>query len=30
VPIVGPLIGGPLGALIYDWFIGRNFPAEKK
>ena len=29
VPIVGPLIGGPLGALIYDWFIGRNFPAEQ-
>jgi len=29
VPIVGPLIGGPLGALLYDWFIGRHFPPEK-
>ena len=29
VPIVGPLIGGPLGALVYDWFIGKNFPPEK-
>ena len=28
VPIVGPLIGGPLGALVYDWFIGKNFPPE--
>ena len=28
VPIVGPLIGGPLGALVYDWFIGKRFPAE--
>jgi glycerol uptake facilitator protein len=24
VPILGPLIGGPLGAYIYDWFVGRN------
>ncbi len=30
VPIVGPLIGGPLGALVYDWFIGKNFPTEQK
>ncbi len=30
VPIVGPLIGGPLGALVYDWFIGKNFPPEQK
>ena len=22
VPIVGPLIGGVIGVLIYDWFIG--------
>jgi MIP family channel proteins len=29
VPIVGPLIGGPLGALVYDWFIGKRFPTEK-
>lgn len=29
VPIVGPLIGGPLGALVYDWFIGKHFPTEK-
>lgn len=29
VPIVGPLIGGPLGALIYDWFVGKRFPAEQ-
>jgi MIP family channel proteins len=26
VPIVGPLIGGPLGAWIYDLFIGDRFP----
>lgn len=30
VPIVGPLIGGPLGALVYDWFIGRNFPKQEQ
>ncbi|MBS1786658.1 MAG: MIP family channel protein [Acidobacteria bacterium] len=29
VPIVGPLIGGPLGALVYDWFIGNRFATEK-
>lgn len=28
VPIVGPLVGGVLGALIYDWLIGNHFPAE--
>jgi glycerol uptake facilitator protein len=28
VPIVGPFIGGPLGGLIYDTFIGRFLPAE--
>ena len=27
VPIVGPLVGGPLGAYVYDWFIG-NFLTE--
>ncbi|MBO0720472.1 MAG: aquaporin family protein [Blastocatellia bacterium] len=28
VPIAGPLIGGPLGALAYDALIGRYFPKE--
>jgi MIP family channel proteins len=28
VPIVGPLIGGPLGAIVYDWFISRQHPKE--
>ena len=28
VPILGPLIGGPLGALLYDLLIGRNLPIE--
>jgi glycerol uptake facilitator protein len=26
VPIVGPLIGGAIGAYLYDWFIGRFVP----
>jgi MIP family channel proteins len=26
VPIVGPLIGGPLGVVIYDLFVGKRFP----
>jgi glycerol uptake facilitator protein len=26
VPIVGPLIGGVIGAYVYDWFIGRFVP----
>lgn len=26
VPIVAPLIGGPLGALLYDALVGRNLP----
>lgn len=26
VPIAGPLIGGPLGAWIYDLFVGNRFP----
>src|SRR6266545_2224913 len=30
VPIVGPLIGGPLGALVYDALIGRHFPLAQK
>jgi MIP family channel proteins len=28
VPIVGPLIGGPLGAWVYDALIGNRFPKE--
>ncbi|HEX5085847.1 MAG TPA: MIP family channel protein [Blastocatellia bacterium] len=30
VPIVGPLIGGPLGALIYDALVGRQIPREEQ
>jgi MIP family channel proteins len=30
VPIVGPLIGGPLGALVYDALIGRHIPLAEK
>jgi MIP family channel proteins len=26
VPIIGPLIGGPLGAFVYDALIGKHFP----
>jgi MIP family channel proteins len=29
VPIAGPLIGGPLGAYLYDVFIGRYLPQDK-
>jgi glycerol uptake facilitator protein len=29
VPIVGPLIGGAIGAYIYDWFIGRFVPVAE-
>jgi glycerol uptake facilitator protein len=29
VPIVGPFIGGPLGGLIYDTFIGRFLPVAE-
>ncbi len=29
VPIVGPLIGGPLGVFVYDALIGRHFPKEQ-
>lgn len=29
VPIVGPIIGGALGVLIYDLFVGKHFPKEK-
>lgn len=30
VPLVGPLIGGPLGAWVYDALIGRHFPTDTK
>ena len=30
VPIVGPLIGGILGAFIYDFAVGNHFPADEK
>jgi len=26
VPIIGPLLGGPLGAWVYDFFVGSNLP----
>jgi MIP family channel proteins len=29
VPIVGPLIGGPLGAVVYDALIGKYFPKDE-
>jgi MIP family channel proteins len=29
VPIVGPLIGGPLGAYAYDLLIGKHFPPSE-
>jgi glycerol uptake facilitator protein len=28
VPIVGPLVGGPLGGYVYDWFVGGYLPTE--
>lgn len=30
VPIVGPLIGGPLGILVYDWFVGDVLHVRRK
>ncbi|MFT4110038.1 hypothetical protein [Propionicimonas sp.] len=30
VPIVGPLIGGVIGVLIYDWFIGNVLNARAR
>lgn len=30
VPIVGPLIGGAIGAGVYDFFIGRFLPIEEE
>jgi glycerol uptake facilitator protein len=29
VPIIGPLIGGPLGGYVYDWFVGSFLPAAE-
>lgn len=29
VPIVGPLVGGPLGVIIYDLFVGNRFPKQE-
>jgi hypothetical protein len=28
VPIIGPLIGGAIGAYVYDLFIGNFLPQE--
>lgn len=30
VPIVGPLIGGVVGAFIYDFMVGNHFPADEQ
>ena len=30
VPIVGPLVGGPLGAILYEGLVGRFFPNSNK
>jgi len=30
VPIVGPLIGGPLGAVLYEALIGRSLPIDDR
>jgi glycerol uptake facilitator protein len=26
VPLIGPFIGGAIGAYIYDWFVGNFLP----
>ena len=28
VPILGPLIGGPIGAILYDFLVGRHLPVD--
>ncbi|HZD79537.1 MAG TPA: MIP/aquaporin family protein [Actinomycetota bacterium] len=30
IPIVGPLLGGPIGVIVYDWFIGDVLHARLK
>lgn len=30
VPVVGPLIGGVVGAFIYDFMVGNHFPADEQ
>ncbi len=30
VPVLMPIIGGVLGALVYDWFVTANLPAKKE
>ncbi|HKX29522.1 MAG TPA: MIP family channel protein [Blastocatellia bacterium] len=30
IPIIGPLTGGPLGAYLYDAFIGKHFPDDQE
>ncbi len=30
VPVVGPLIGGVVGALIYDFMVGNHFPEDEQ
>jgi MIP family channel proteins len=30
VPIVGPLVGGPLGAILYEGLVGRFFPGSNE
>jgi glycerol uptake facilitator protein len=29
-PVIGPIIGGALGAYTYDWFVTTNLPAPAK
>lgn len=30
VPVLMPIVGGILGALVYDWFVTANLPAKKE
>ena len=29
VPVIGPLVGGPLGAFTYDWFVTSGLNRKK-